>query len=82
MWTGIVCVCMCTLVYVCLSVIEEHLGLHEFLCAWKCVLYVVMCVCVHRPVGGAYLFNMHLVYLCVCVVCAQVHAHRREVQER
>lgn len=74
---------MCTLVYVCLSVVEEHLGLHEFLCAWKCVLCVVVCVCVHRPVDGAYLFNMHLVYLCVCYVCTQyMHIGRRLRREK
>lgn len=77
------CVCLHVHTGVCVPVCRRGApGLHEFLCAWKCVLCVVMCVCVQRPVDGTYLFSMHLVYLCMLCVCAQVHAHRREVKER
>lgn len=44
-----------------------------------CLDVGVLCI---TGVGGADLLSTHLVYLCVCNVCTQVHAHGRELKER
>lgn len=64
---------MCTLVCVYLSVVKEHLGLHEFLCAWKCVLCVVMGVC--PKACRWYLLVQYASCISVCVLCVCVHKY-------
>lgn len=73
---------MCTLVYVCLSVIEAPAGAVQVpVCMRVCAQGSHICVC-SWPGDGAYLFSIYLMH-CVCVhVHTQAYAHRTELKER
>lgn len=74
------CVCLCTLVYVCLSIVEGLPGAVQVpMCMAMCAH---VCVC---PQACACLFGMHLVSVCACIcthVSTLVCAHRGELKER
>lgn len=71
-------VCLCALVYMCLSIVEGLPGAVQVLmCMGVRALCSHTCIC-PQPVDGFCLFSMHLVYIWMCAhphICARKYRH-------